>query len=538
MANIKNNTNSENIIEIFDTTLRDGSQSSDVNLSVYDKLDIVRMLDDFGVMYIELGWPGSNPKDIQCFKEVQSLRLKNSRIVAFGSTRRIGISSYDDSNLRAIIESKTGVACIFGKTWVEHVKKQLKATPQQNLDSIRDSIEFLFRNGLEVIYDLEHFFDGFKDNKDYALECIKTACNAGVSTLVMCDTNGGTLTFEILEIVNAVQGFLKENKLLVRLGIHTHNDSGLAVANAIEAVKLGVTHVQGTINGIGERTGNADLCQIIPILKLKLGQNLGKIDVKKLTKLSRQVYTLTNLKPYDRQPYVGKNAFLHKGGVHVDAVMKGASYEHINPEEVGNSRDIVLSDLSGRATIVEVAKKFGYIVNKNDANVRAMLEKVESMEKAGYDIGTIRAEQYLLVEEFFGNRKLPFDVDGWEIISEHKNKDSTTCKIFGTLKGDKLTETDSVIGGPVDTSYKALQKLISKEYKEIYTVKLANYKVMMAEEKGAESTVRVYIEFNDGREEWACVGVNANIITASLTAIEKGFRYYLLKHTNSDTKKT
>ena len=516
-------------IEIFDTTLRDGSQSSDVNFSVHDKLDLIKDLDDFGVAYIELGWPGSKPKDAECFKAARSLKLKNSQIVAFGSTRRIGAKAQADSNLRAIIDSGAKTACIFGKTWIEHIKKQLNATPEQNIESIGESISFLAKTGLKVIYDLEHFFDGYKDNKDYALKCLRTACESGAETLVMCDTNGGTLPVEIKEIVGEVFYFFRKNNLSAKLGIHTHNDSGFGAANAVEAVILGVTHVQGTINGIGERTGNADLCQIIPVLKLKLGLNLGKIDLKKLTGLSKRVYTLANLKPFDRQPFVGRNAFSHKGGVHVDAVMKGASYEHINPELVGNSREFVLSDLSGKATIVEVAKKFGYKLTKDDSKVKNMLAKVEQMEKEGYDIGSLKAEQFLLVEEFIGGKKSPFNVDSWEILSEHKGKEQTTCRMSGAVKGVGVGKKDAVEGGPVDAAYRALQKMIAQIHKQIYDVKLTNYKVMIAEDKGAESTVRVYIEFKDGDEEWACVGVNSNILTASFEAIVKGFKYYLMK---------
>lgn len=529
MDKIKSQSKAGNGVEIFDTTLRDGSQSSDVNFSVHDKLDIVRALDDFGVDYIELGWPGSNPKDMQCFKDAQNLKLKNSKLVAFGSTRRVGISASEDSNLRAILNVNVKVACIFGKTWLEHVTKQLKATKEENLESISDSISFLVKNGLEVIYDLEHFFDGFKDNKEYAFNCLRTAHDAGAKTLVLCDTNGGTLPFEVREIITEVAEFFKKNHIQVKLGIHTHNDSGFGVANAIEAVKLGVRHVQGTINGIGERTGNADLCQIIPIIKLKMGMKLDKINLGKLTELSRLVYTLANLKPLARQPFVGKSAFAHKGGIHVDAVMKGASYEHIIPELVGNKRDIVLSELSGKATIVEVAKKFGYKVSKEHPNVKEMLAKVESMEKQGYDIGTLRAEHYLLVEEFFGAKKSPFIIDSWEIVSDHKEKENSTCNMSGRVNGIKVEESSSVEGGPVDAAYHTMQKMISKVYKNIHEVKLINYKVMIAEEKGAQSSVRVYIEFKDGNEEWAVVGVNPNILTASIQAVEKGFRYYLMR---------
>ena len=525
MAKLQNLNGNE--VEIFDTTLRDGSQSSDVNLSMRDKVELVKALDNFGVDFIELGWPGSNPKDIEAFREVKKLKLSNSRIVAFGSTKRIGVSADKDANLRAILDSGAGVACLFGKTWVEHIVRQLKATKEQNLESIRDSILFLRKNNLDVIYDLEHFFDGFKDNKDYAFECLRTAHSAGASTLVLCDTNGGAMPFEVREIILQILDFFKRNGINSRLGIHTHNDSGLAVANALEAVKLGALHVQGTINGVGERIGNMDLCQLIPNLKLKLGFSLRKIDLSRLTELSSLVYTYTQLKPNNRQPFVGKYAFAHKGGIHVDAVMKGASYEHINPALVGNKRNIVLSELSGRATVVEVAKKFGYDVSKDSPNVKEMLSRVEEMEKRGYDIGTLHAEHLLLVDEFFGNGKPLFSILSWKISSEHNGGELSICVMKGKVEGKSVEESASVEGGPVDAAYNSLRKMISQVYPQISKVKLENYKVMIAEDMGAKSSVRVYIEFSCDKELWSTVGVHTNILRASIEAIEKGFRYYL-----------
>ncbi len=520
-------TKKANEVKIFDTTLRDGSQSSDVNIGLKDKVELVKALDNFGVDYIELGWPGSNQKDMEAFMEVQKLNLSASRIVAFGSTKRIGISAEKDSNLKAIIESGAKTACLFGKTWVEHITRQLKATKEQNLESIKDSISYLVKNNLEVIYDLEHFFDGFKDNKEYALECLKTAHSSGASTLVLCDTNGGTMPFEVREIILQIQDYFKKNSINARLGIHTHNDSGLAIANVLEAVKLGALHVQGTINGVGERIGNADLCQIIPNLKIKMGFALGKIDLSKMTELSNLVYTYTQIKPYNRQPFVGKYAFAHKGGVHVDAVMKGASYEHIDPALVGNKRNIVLSELSGRATVVEVAKKFGYELNKDSPKVKEMLSRVEEMEKRGYDIGTLHAEHLLLVDEFFGSGKSLFSVNNWKISSQHNGGELSACTMKGKVHEKSVEESATVEGGPVDAAYNSLQKMISIVYPQISRVKLENYKVMIAEDMGAKSSVRVYIEFSCEKEQWSTVGVNANILRASIEAMEKGFMYYL-----------
>ncbi|MBU0614696.1 MAG: citramalate synthase [Nanoarchaeota archaeon] len=517
-------------MEIFDTTLRDGTQSSEVNLSVRDKIELVRALDDFGVDYIELGWPGSNPKDIECFKEVLKLKLKNSKIVAFGSTRRKNMTAHDDPLLKALLESKAKVACIFGKTWLGHVEKQLNIKPEENLEAIADTVSFLKEKGLAVIYDLEHFFDGYKDNDEYALSCLRAAVKAGAQTVVLCDTNGGSIPSEVSEIVDLVKTFIDKNKYSVKLGVHMHNDSGFANANTLAAVELGCDHVHGTINGLGERVGNANLCTLIPALMLKKGYDLPNIKLQNLTKLSKMIYTLANLKPDVHQPYVGKNAFSHKGGVHVDAVMKGASYEHIDPNLVGNKREIVLSDLSGKANIVEVVKKFGFKVEKNNPKVDDMLKKVELMEKKGYDIGTLPAEQFLLTQEFFGSIGKIFSVTSWKIMSEVRNGEFSECVIIGKVDGKDREVVAPVQGGPVDAAFKSLKKMIATNYKFIEEVKLINYKVMIAEDVGAESSVRVYIEFRNGKDEWGTAGVSPNILEASMEAIEKGFRYYLLRH--------
>jgi len=516
-------------MKLFDTTLRDGSQSANVNFSVRDKIEIVKALDDFGVDYIELGWPGSNAKDMDVFLEAAKLKLKNSEIVAFGSTRRLNVKANEDGNLKAILKSKAKVACIFGKTWLEHVEMQLKTGPKENLDAISDSIRFLKENGLEVVYDLEHFFDGFKDNKEYALSCLKEAALAGADCLVLCDTNGGTLVKEVEDILKEVNNFLKKEKLNVKLGVHFHNDSGVGVANSLVSMNYDVSMVQGTVNGFGERAGNADLCQITPNLmlkkKIKLGVKLGE-----LTALSDLVYTLANIKPNKSQPYVGKHAFLHKGGVHVDALMKGASYEHINAALVGSERDIVLSDLSGKANIVEVLKKFKVKVSKDDVRVKKMLDEVEKLEKKGYDIGSLPAEQFLLKERFFGSKGDVFSIDTWKILSEQKNCEFSECILTGKVDGKSVEVVAPVKGGPVDAVYSALKKMIGSLHNEIENVSLVNYKVMIAEDKGAESSVRVYIEFKNDGEEWGNVGVSTNILEASLEAIEKGFRYFLLKN--------
>ncbi|MBU0629157.1 MAG: citramalate synthase [Nanoarchaeota archaeon] len=515
-------------MKLFDTTLRDGCQSANVNLSGRDKIDVVKALDDFGIDYVELGWPASNDKEMNVFLEASKLNLKNVRVVAFGSTRRIDAKAEDDVNLKAILQSKAKTACVFGKTWLEHVKMQLKAKPEDNLEAIRDSVDFLKKKGLEVIYDLEHFFDGFKDNKEYALKCVKAAALAKADYIVMCDTNGGNLVSEVSKILQEVNEFVKKEKLNVKLGVHFHNDSGVAVANSLVSVEQGVSMIQGTINGFGERTGNADLCQIIPNLMLKKKVNLSKVNLKKITEVSDLVYTLANVKPNKSQPFVGRNAFSHKGGVHVDALMKGASYEHIDMTLVGNKRKIILSELSGKANIVEVLKKFNVKVSKDHPNVQKMLEKVEELERKGYDIGTLPAEQFLLKEEFFGKKGKIFEIKAWKILSEVKDEEFSECVLSGKINGKEIKVVAPVKGGPVDAVYSALKKMIEPMNPKIVNVQLINYKVMIAEDKGAESSVRVYIEFKDNGDEWGTVGVSTNILEASLEAIEKGFKHYLL----------
>lgn len=511
---------------IYDTTLRDGEQGSEVRFSIRDKLEIARALDEFKVDYIELGWPASSKKEMQCFLEAAGLGFKNAEITAFGATRKKGIAAEEDSNLKAIIESRAKTAAIFGKSWIEHVEKQLRLTPEENLDAIRESVEFLKSNRLVVFYDAEHYFDGFKENSEYALKCLKAA--SGADTLVLCDTNGGCLPSEIREIITKTKKFLEANRIGCRLGIHCHNDSGMAVANTIEAIGLGIEHIQGTVNGFGERTGNADLCQLLPNIKFKLKKNLRQ-DLTKLSELSDMVYTLANIRPISSQPFVGKNAFSHKGGIHVDAVSKGASYEHINPEAVGNKRGFILSELSGKANIVGVAGGFGIAVDKNDERALRMLREVENLEGQGYDIGELKAEQFLLVQRFFMEKNELFKVEEWKISTERKGGEFSECIIEGRVNGKKKRIVSSVKGGPVDATFHALKKLIAGEYKGIGDITLINYKVMIAEDKGAESSVRVYIEFRNHNEEWGTVGVSPNILEASLEAIEKGFRYFLLK---------
>ncbi|PLW80502.1 citramalate synthase [Candidatus Woesearchaeota archaeon] len=519
-----------NKIEIYDTTLRDGTQSPDVNLTLHDKIEFVKSLDEFGVDYIELGWPGSNLKDMETFLKVSELDLKNSKISAFGSTRRKNIKAEEDSNLKAIIESKAKVSSIFGKSWDDHVIKQLKCSLDDNLISIEESIRFLTDKGIEVFFDAEHFFDGFKNNKEYALKTLKAAYDGGAKCLVLCDTNGGTSVRDTDMILDEVNLFLKSEKLNIGLGVHIHNDSGLAVSNSIISVDKGVKHIQGTLNGFGERCGNADLCQIIPNLMIKK-QYETNVKLSSLKSISDLAYTLSNNKPIRNQPFVGDNSFAHKGGIHVDAISKGASYEHIDPSLVGNKRSIILSDLSGKANIIEVLKGFNLDdIDKNDKRIVDMLKKVENMEKKGYDIGDIDAEKFLLMKQFFDSDKDFFILDSWRIISSYeKGIEKSDCLVIGSINGKKCEVVAPILGGPVDAAYNAMKKFLATSYKNLDCIHLVNYKVRIAEDKGESSTVRVFIEFACGNRSFATVGVNSNILVASFEAIEKAFKYYLFQ---------
>lgn len=519
-------------MEIYDTTLRDGTQCRDVSLNVGDKLQIVKILDDFGIDYIELGWPGSNPVDKEVFTKVKKLKLKHSKIVAFSSTKKTDLKPEKDLNLKAVLDTKVKYANLFGKTWPQHIKKQLKTTKEKNLKSISDSLKYLTENGLKVFFDAEHFFDGYREDKTYALKVLESASKAGAINLILCDTNGGILPDHAKKIVKEVRQYLDKRKIKTPLGVHFHNDSETAVANTLIVTDY-VTQIQGTINGIGERTGNANLCSIIPGLMLKKNIKTN-CNLKTLTEVSNKVNILTNLDNKKDQPYVGKYAFTHKGGVHVDALNKGANYEAIEPKQVGNKRDIVLSDLSGTANIVEVAKKFGIKVNKKDPRVKAMLKEVKELEKKGYVITDLKAEQYLLTKKHFGKYKTIFDIEDVKFLSEVRDsKDYNEVVLVGKVDGKNREVVFPVKGGkggPVDAAYKCLRKMIATNYKNIQEVTLVNYKVTIHEDKGHESSVRVYIGFKNHGEEWACVGVNTNILKASLESIEKGFRYYMLKN--------
>ncbi|RZN56236.1 MAG: citramalate synthase [Candidatus Methanomethylicota archaeon] len=515
------------IVEIYDTTLRDGAQSKDIIFSLQDKLRITSKLDEFGVHYIEGGWPGSNPKDEEYFKKVKELSLENSEVVAFGSTRRSNLKVHEDPNIDALIKSDVKTVTIFGKSWDLHVISVLNTTLEENLNMIFDSISYLKEHGLRVFFDAEHFYDGFKNNKDYAINVLKTAIEAKADVIILCDTNGGTLPHEFLEITKEVKSLVN-----IPIGVHCHNDSGVAVANSLLGVIAGATQIQGTINGIGERCGNADICQIIPALELKMGIHAlktSKEKLKSLKQLSLYLYEILHMRPNPYQPYVGENAFAHKGGVHVDAVLKNKiAYEHISPEEVGNIRLFSISELSGKANIIAKAKEFGFDIKKDDPIVANILNKIKELEYKGYHLEGANGTLYLLIAKELGLYKKLFHVIRWRTISESHNGDTTAESSIKIRVGDREIFVIAEGNGPVNAQDKAIRKAMMEFFPEIEKVQLINYKVSIADTaQGTASSVRTFIEFTDGKTNWITVGVSTNILEASKEALIDGYDYYL-----------
>ncbi|NLG12387.1 MAG: citramalate synthase [Elusimicrobia bacterium] len=512
-------------IEIYDTTLRDGAQGEAISFTLKDKLSIVNKLDEFGIDFVEGGWPGSNPKDIAFFKKIKHQKFENIKVVAFGSTRRKNLTADKDPFLKQLIDSGTEYISIFGKTWDMHVREVFKISLDENLKMIEDSVKFIKSKGKKVFFDAEHFFDGYKYNPEYALKTLLVAEEAGADKIVLCDTNGGTLPFETEDIVCAVSKRIK-----IMLGIHTHNDSGLAVANSILAVKGGARHIQGTMNGIGERCGNADLAIIIPILQLKMGYSC--VDEKKLTYLtevSRYIYEVSNIIPPNSQPFVGKSAFAHKGGVHVDAVNKNPeTYEHIDPAKIGNERRILLSELSGKGTILQKTRK--YNLDKTPEHIKKILDKIVTLESEGYQFEAADASFDIIVKKTIGEYQKLFTVEGFRVIIEKRGK-KVVSEATVKVSVDKYTEhTASEGNGPVNALDNALRKALLKFYPEIAKVKLIDYRVrILHPEEATAAATRVIIESADENETWGTIGVSENIIEASLIALLDSIDYKLHK---------
>jgi 2-isopropylmalate synthase len=518
-------------IQLFDTTLRDGSQAEGVSFSAHDKFQIAQELDRLGIHYIEGGWPGSNPKDNQFFKEAKNYKFKHSRLVAFGATRRKSLPAHEDPNLLSILEVGTKGACIFGKSWDMQVIQALRTTLPENLAMVGDSVRFLKSKGLEVLYDAEHFFDGYKANKAYALKTLEAAVKAGANSITLCDTNGGGLPPEIAEAVRTVR---KKFPRAI-LGIHVHNDSGCAVANTLAAVEAGVTLVQGVMNGFGERCGNADLAVIIPNLQLKMGYKcLEPKQLQRLTEVSRFVYEVANMVPNDRQPYVGISAFAHKGGVHVSAVSRlPATYEHIIPDAVGNQRRILVSELSGKSNILLKESKLRGGLAHDPETANAILEKVKQWEMEGYQYEGAEASFELLVEKELKRYKPAFDLKDFRVIVERKENGAEDLVTQATLVVAVRGKEQHTVGegdGPVNALDNALRKALEKFYPSLSEMSLIDYKVRVINATaGTAAKVRVLIESRDPKNSWTTIGVSTNIIQASWLALVDAIEYKLFK---------
>ena len=518
-------------IALYDTTLRDGCQSEDVAFTLEDKLRIAEELDACGIGYIEGGWPGSNPRDQEFFPAVRELNLRFSKVAAFGSTRRAGTAVEDDLNLRQLLKAQTPVVTIVGKTWDLHVRDDLRISREENLDIIGESIAYLKRRVDEVFFDAEHFFDGYKADAEYTLKCLKAAADAGADVLVLCDTRGGSMPQEIREAVRAAA-----TVGATALGIHCHNDCELAVANSLAAVEAGATQVQGTVNGFGERCGNANLCSVIPNLQLKLGHEcVNSEQLKLLPHVSGVVYELANIEPFKRQAYVGASAFAHKGGLHVAAVQKNSeTYEHIDPEVIGNTQRVLVSDLSGRSNVIYKARQFGFDIDPANPAVRTVLEKVKQLENAGYQYEGADASFELLIQEALGGarvhhfRLISFRVSDEKLKDDEPTLSEATVRIEGP--DGSIEHTVARGNGPLNALDRALRKALTPFYPELNELELLDYKVrVLGGSAGTQATVRVLIESGDSRSKWGTVGVSTNVLEASWQALVDSIEYKLYK---------
>ncbi len=517
-------------VDIYDTTLRDGSQGEGISFSVEDKVRIARRLDAFGVDYIEGGWPGSNPKDVEFFERMKTVPLHHAKLAAFGSTRRPGKTASEDPMLRQLLDANTPVVTFVGKSWDFHVTEALRLPLDENLEMIVDTTRFLKEQGKEVIYDAEHFFDGYKRNPDYARHCLEAALTAGVDVVALCDTNGGALPHEVGQIVGEVIARYPKG----RFAIHTHNDAECGVANSLVAIQAGAIQVQGTINGLGERTGNANLTSIIPALGLKLGYTLFcALQIGELADLANYVDEIANVPPKTSAPYVGRSAFAHKAGLHVDAMRKNPeTYEHLNPELVGNERRILVSELSGASTILEKAQKDNLDLRKDSPETKAILKQVAALEHEGYSFEGAEASFELLVKKAMGSYRRLFDLIGYRVIVEKRGGDREAIT-EATLKlrvGDEEILTVAEGDGPVNALDSALRKALTDHYPELADIRLTDFKVRVVNVKeGTAAKVRTIVDSADAGETWSTIGVSTNIIDASWHAVVDSIEYGLLR---------
>ncbi|MCF8069374.1 MAG: citramalate synthase [Desulfobacterales bacterium] len=526
-------------IYLYDTTLRDGTQGENISFTAVQKLKIAQHLDNFGIHYIEGGWPGSNPRDLEFFELAKKAKFKNARLTAFGSTRKARTKAQDDPNIIALLESETPVVTIFGKTWDYHVKDVMRNTYKENLAMIYDSVRYLKKKGREVIYDAEHFFDGYKDNSKYAIKTLKAAVEGGAEFLVLCDTNGGSLPSEIhaicKDVIKRIDTFIDTHDYAgVNYGIHTHNDSGLAVANTLIAVETGINMVQGTINGYGERCGNADLTSIIPNLCLKMDRKcVTKTNLKNLKHLSRYVSEAANMTPQNNRPFIGQSAFAHKGGIHVSAILrKPKAYEHLQPELVGNKRRVLMSDLAGKSNVEYKAKELGFDMNGDTFDSRKIVSEIKKLEHSGFQFDVADASFKLLIEKMTDRFKPMFELKSFRVhIEKDKNRfcsSNATIKI--SVNGvEKITVAEGM--GPVSALDNAIRKALDKFYPGgLDSTQLVDFKVRVIDGKdGTASRVRVLIDSRDRNHIWTTIGVSEDIIEASWQALADSYQYILAK---------
>ncbi len=520
-------------VYLYDTTLRDGTQSEEISLSVLDKVAIAEKLDEFGIHYIEGGYPGSNPKDKEFFERARKMRWKNSVICAFGMTRRVGKKVDEDANMKALVAAGTPVITVVGKAWDFHVIEALRTTLEENLHAVKDTVVYLKKNADKVFFDAEHFFDGYRANPAYAIKTLRAAQDARADCIVLCDTNGGNMPYDIAAIIKAVQKHIK-----TPLGIHTHNDGEMAVANTLAAVESGATQAQGTINGYGERCGNANLVSILPALMLKMGREvLPKGQLRKLTDLSRYVAEVANVGQWLHAPYVGNAAFAHKGGMHVSAIRRHTkTYEHVEPETVGNLRRVLISDLSGRSNILSKIQETGLKFKANDPNTEKILDEIKELEHKGFQFEGADASFELLARRAMGEHEPFFELMGFRVIDEKRSEDEApVAEATIRISVDGKAEHTAALGnGPVNAMDNALRKALEKFYPEVAEVKLLDYKVRVIRQGGTGSSVRVLIKSGDRDAIWGTVGVSHNIIEASWQALVDSFRYKLWRTRRGD----
>jgi 2-isopropylmalate synthase len=515
-------------ISIYDSTLRDGAQAQGISYSVEDKLKIVERLDALGVSHIEAGNPGSNPKDLEFFARVAGLKLANARIIAFGSTRKVGIRVETDGNVQSLLKAGTASIAIFGKSWDYQVLEILRTTLDENLLMIGDTIRYLKQHGKEVVFDAEHFFDGYKDNPAYAMATLAAAADAGADCLCLCDTNGGTFPDEIYDITLAVAG-----RFSVAIGIHCHNDSEMAVANSVRAVQAGATQVQGTINGLGERCGNANLCSIIPNLQLKLGHEcIPAAAMEQLTTVARSISEIANMPHNEKAPYVGNDAFAHKGGMHVDAVVKNPiSYEHINPELVGNSRRVLMSEVAGRSTLLARINAVDASLGKDSPETRRIVDRLKELEHEGYQFEAAESSFELVVRKMLGRYTPFFELREFKVIVDEPSVNGMNSSAMIKIRvGDQEEITAAEGDGPVNALDQAIRKALERFYPAIADIRLIDYKVRVLDsDKATAAKVRVLIESTDHREHWTTIGVSTDIINASWGALVDSIEYKLVR---------